>query len=149
MMPIVVVVSQGSVCDDGWNAGDTEVACRELGYSFNVGSYTHGFNASARTDPIHMDDVACDGNEDTLQNCTFIVSHNCGKHEDVGVWCTNQSTTTSTTTHRTLPEGVPTIRLVGKQEISFDDWGFDEPTFGEFGRLQVFVAGAWVRNLLF
>ena len=34
-----------------------------------------------------MDDVDCDGDETTLLDCCFIVSHNCGAHEGAGVMC--------------------------------------------------------------
>ena len=38
--------------------------------------------------PIHLDNVQCTGNEDTLWNCTAIVSnHNCAHFEDAGVTC--------------------------------------------------------------
>ena len=54
--------------------------------------YSSGFRTikskygSVPTDFI-MDDVDCDGDETTLLDCCFIVSHNCGAHEGAGVMC--------------------------------------------------------------
>ena len=36
---------------------------------------------------IHMDDVACTGEETCLLNCSHTSTHNCGHHEDAGVVC--------------------------------------------------------------
>ena len=39
------------------------------------------------TGPIHLDDVACSGEEENLLDCGHTTSHNCLHHEDVGVRC--------------------------------------------------------------
>ena len=39
------------------------------------------------TGRIVMDDVHCTGTESTLTSCTHTTNHNCGHHEDAGVWC--------------------------------------------------------------
>ena len=36
---------------------------------------------------ILLDDVACDGTEQFLVNCTYTSNHNCGHSEDAGVTC--------------------------------------------------------------
>ncbi|XP_060558822.1 neurotrypsin-like, partial [Ruditapes philippinarum] len=44
----------------------------------------------AGTLPIHLDDVKCKGTETSLSLCPHPVwgKHNCGHHEDVGIFCT-------------------------------------------------------------
>ena len=34
-----------------------------------------------------MDDVNCDGSEETLFTCSYNPNHNCGAHEGAGVTC--------------------------------------------------------------
>ena len=56
---------------------------------------THSVGASALgnaafgqgTGPIIRDDFLCQGSEETLDNCSFIVRHNCQHTEDAGVRC--------------------------------------------------------------
>ena len=79
----------GSICHDHWSGEDAQVVCRHLGYnSENSSALTHSFYGAA-SGPIHLTNVQCDGNEDTLQQC----SHNqdaeeCVHDEDAGVSCT-------------------------------------------------------------
>lgn len=39
------------------------------------------------TGPILYDNVACNGNENVLQECSHTNIHNCGHYEDAGVSC--------------------------------------------------------------
>ena len=52
-----------------------------------------------------MDDVQCDGTEETLEDCSYNPRHNCGSSEGAGVICKTeayfQTTTTTTTTTTT------------------------------------------------
>ena len=43
------------------------------------------------TDPIHLDDVGCSGNESSLQECRHngVGDHNCGHTEDASVVCSD------------------------------------------------------------
>ena len=45
----------------------------------------------AGTGPIHLDDVRCSGNEETLQECLHngLGFHNCQHSNDASVSCTN------------------------------------------------------------
>ena len=39
------------------------------------------------TGPIQLDNVQCSGTEQRLLSCSHLRSHNCGHHEDAGVYC--------------------------------------------------------------
>ena len=43
--------------------------------------------------PIFLDNVACSGREERLTDCVHngLLEHNCGHHEDAGVYCQRES----------------------------------------------------------
>ncbi|XP_052084661.1 scavenger receptor cysteine-rich type 1 protein M130-like [Mytilus californianus] len=76
----------GTVCDDYFDSSDAVVACRQLGYrTSNPTVYTSG----GGTDPVWLDDMACNGTERRIANCRNpgLGTENCGHSEDVGVRC--------------------------------------------------------------
>ena len=46
-----------------------------------------GGHFSPGDDSILLDDLECDGSEQTLLNCTYSQTHNCDHSEDAGVRC--------------------------------------------------------------
>ena len=42
-------------------------------------------------DDFQMDDLNCDGTEETLGDCKYIKNDNCGTHEGAGVVCSDPS----------------------------------------------------------
>lgn len=76
----------GTVCSDFWDRSDAAVVCRQLGYP---GYDSYEF-AGEGVGQIWLDNVDCDGTEESIQDCpkNNIGIHNCGHHEDAGVQCT-------------------------------------------------------------
>ncbi|XP_076138916.1 uncharacterized protein LOC143122022 isoform X1 [Alosa pseudoharengus] len=77
----------GTVCDDGWDMGDAEVVCRELGCGCAINAPGSAFYG-AGTGEILMDDVACSLTEQSLTQCSYNSNPDCKHEEDVGVACT-------------------------------------------------------------
>ena len=78
----------GTVCDDGWDISDADVACRELGYSYAL-SYQCCSSYGRGSGRIWLDNVDCSGREYSLLSCPHrgIGVHSCSHSEDVGVVC--------------------------------------------------------------
>ena len=79
----------GTVCDNGWDAADAQVVCRQLGYSFTE---VHNFtmpDVPDGTGQIWLDQVNCDGTETSLLDCNVNLTgnHNCSHDMDAGVTC--------------------------------------------------------------
>ena len=78
----------GYVCDDFWGFEEAQVVCRQLGYTGALqavlGAY-FGFGIG----PVHLDDLACTGDEDRLLDCPHPGTgiHNCFFGEAAGVLC--------------------------------------------------------------
>ncbi|XP_023931761.1 deleted in malignant brain tumors 1 protein-like [Lingula anatina] len=79
----------GTVCDDDWDGNDARVVCRMLGYSPSGSVSFSGAHFARGTGPILMDNVACSGNEASIQDCGHRGwrTHNCAHSEDAGVRC--------------------------------------------------------------
>jgi hypothetical protein len=76
----------GTICDDGFDLSEVEVACRELGFS---GGSVQSGPVGAETLTIWLDDIACTGVEERLVDCPSngVGVHNCSHSEDVGLAC--------------------------------------------------------------
>ena len=79
----------GTVCDDGWDALDAQVACRQLGYPSAEATALSGFVVPDGTGQILLDDVNCVGTEINIFNCNAnpVGNHNCTHSKDAGVTC--------------------------------------------------------------
>ncbi|XP_006895564.1 PREDICTED: CD5 antigen-like [Elephantulus edwardii] len=81
----------GTVCDDGWDLEDVAVVCRELGCGAAKGTPS-GFiykPQAEETQNIFIQDVNCNGREDTLAQCEKEDSDygSCSHKEDAGASC--------------------------------------------------------------
>ena len=80
--------SWGTVCDDGWDLADARVVCRSLGYPDAVAATSSAYFGQGSGD-IWLDEVACDGSEESLFDCNHygFGNHDCYHGEDAGVIC--------------------------------------------------------------
>ncbi|XP_062407987.1 uncharacterized protein LOC134099212 [Sardina pilchardus] len=79
----------GTVCDDDWGMSDAEVVCRELRCGTAVCAPQSAFYGQG-TGQILMDDVSCSGTEQSLTQCSYRGTHDCGHREDAGVVCSTR-----------------------------------------------------------
>ncbi|XP_028399965.1 protein bark beetle-like [Dendronephthya gigantea] len=76
----------GTVCSDWWSQINSDVACRELGFS--TGTLTTEF--SNGEGQIWLDDVRCTKADNSMKHCSHrgFGNHNCEHNQDVGLRCT-------------------------------------------------------------
>ncbi|XP_036405858.1 HHIP-like protein 1 [Megalops cyprinoides] len=81
----------GTVCDDLWDEKSAGVACRQLGFHHALKASKQAEFGEGRSLRILLDDVQCEGAEQTLLDCrhTGVGMHNCAHYEDAGVICGN------------------------------------------------------------
>ncbi|XP_071495979.1 uncharacterized protein, partial [Diadema antillarum] len=103
----------GTVCDDNWGEEDAAVVCRMLGFSGAEQAVSRALFGQGSGE-IVLDDVACNGTEEELSQCSHngYLNDNCGHSEDAGVICS------------------PSVRLVG---------GANERE----GRVEIYYNNAW------
>ena len=75
----------GPVCDDLWSTADANVVCRQLGFS--SGTRYHNSHWGSVPADFAMDNVKCNGNENSLQECTYKTTDDCKASEGAGVSC--------------------------------------------------------------
>ena len=83
----------GTVCDDGWDRYDANVACRQLGFETNraIPAWGAYFGEGRADRPILMSQVKCERtkNESELLNCIRLngTDNQCLHNQDAGVIC--------------------------------------------------------------
>ena len=78
----------GTICDDGWDTNDANVACHQLGYPYATNAYSQAYHG-AGTGSIILDELGCVGSELILGSCTHNGwgSHDCSHSEDASLKC--------------------------------------------------------------
>ena len=87
---VLISGTWGTVCDDGWDITDANVACRQLGLEYALAANCcAAFGEGSGS--ILLDDLACTGSESSLASCSHseLNSNSCGHDEDAGVVCSN------------------------------------------------------------
>ncbi|XP_062891016.1 deleted in malignant brain tumors 1 protein-like isoform X5 [Mobula hypostoma] len=79
----------GTVCHDSWDNEDAGVVCRQLGCGSRAVALP-GAHFGEGSGNVWMNNVACNGNESSLWECSFAGwgVNSCGHWEDAGVNCT-------------------------------------------------------------
>ena len=78
----------GTICDDGWDNIDTNIVCKELGFSNGTTTTQDQFGSSSG--PVWLRQVRCLGNESKLSHCIHTGAGsigNCSHTQDVAVKC--------------------------------------------------------------
>ena len=77
----------GTICDDQWDDTDASVVCRSLGYTEGLALRDNDFGEG--TGPILLDEVACTGDETSLDQCKHHHwgEHDCHHYEDAAIIC--------------------------------------------------------------
>jgi hypothetical protein len=75
------------VCDDDWGMEDAKVVCRQLGFPGRVNFTRQNSFGPIDTSRFSMDDVACTGEEGTIQSCRHSRQDDCNAGEGAGVVC--------------------------------------------------------------
>ena len=83
----------GPVCDDSWGSTHARVVCRQLGYDYGLATARSQFGGVP--EDFAMDSVICYGDEEHLQDCTYDLEEDCYPQEGAGVYCYNESWTTT------------------------------------------------------
>ncbi|XP_033729953.1 deleted in malignant brain tumors 1 protein-like [Pecten maximus] len=116
----------GTVCIDDFENIEAVVICRQLQFSGGVAVTDGRFGPG--TGQIWLDNLACDGTEETLSQCQAnnLGVHNCDHTNDAGVRCDNPSAVTpAPTTTRAPPTAQPSncstnsnsnIRIIGPSD---------------------------------
>ncbi|CAH2059220.1 unnamed protein product, partial [Iphiclides podalirius] len=131
----------GAVCDDSWDDAAAHVVCR----TFNrTGTATHGGHFGETARKFWMDDVVCEGNEDSLAHCIFSGwgFSDCDSSEAAGVICHENGTESplelrykfrkkiKTILHQVLNTRRTSLRLVGGR-------------YSNEGRVEIYQNGFW------
>ena len=78
----------GTVCDDYWDDTDSDIVCRQLGFTGTNATRAEAYFGQG-SGPILLDNVRCTGSESYIWDCSHNRwnDHDCDHSEDVGVEC--------------------------------------------------------------
>jgi len=93
-----VMISGKPVCDDEWDLKDATVVCRQLGFP-GVDRATIESEFGSVSSTFAMDNVRCQGNETSLEECSYKSGDDCDGQEAAGVVCTHNVHTLASHCH--------------------------------------------------
>ncbi|XP_052238541.1 scavenger receptor cysteine-rich domain superfamily protein-like [Dreissena polymorpha] len=77
----------GSVCDSNFDYDSAEVVCKALNSSLHAAVYFTGAKFGEGSGPIHVDQLHCEVNDTTLDQCKYVKRDQCSHSRDVSVLC--------------------------------------------------------------
>ena len=80
--------------DDNWDDNDAKVVCKMLGFNAEYAVATNKSEYGNVEPNFIMDEVKCNGNEETLEDCEHNLTHDCKGKEAAGVICSETRITT-------------------------------------------------------
>jgi len=94
------------VCDDLWGLEEALVACRMLGYDTGIPEIRSSYGNAGRKQQFWRSDLECQGDEESLEDCSGNEDPSCGRWEVAGLFCFDKKhletpTTTATTSAAT------------------------------------------------
>ena len=77
----------GTICSNDWDLNAAIVVCRQLGYYGDANSAQ--FGPGSVSQPIWLDDLSCNGDENYITDCTHDnwANNDCHHWQDAGVTC--------------------------------------------------------------
>lgn len=151
---VVVNGTRGTICDDELEGVGARIICKMLGFR---GGKVRSFGAGDQSLPILLDNVICEGNEETIFDCPHSGwgIHDCSHSEDVGVVCESLSSATHSTAQpsvETIPatsnkdclkENEPYMGTVRETEAEFEcqSWSVDVPHQHKYHNNSMFPDG--------
>ena len=75
----------GFVCDDQFDENSARVACMEMGYTNGYVTFEDSFDVTSHD--FTLDNVNCDANAMTLQDCSYDFEENCSSAEGLYLEC--------------------------------------------------------------
>ena len=75
----------GTICNNHFDHNDAKVICRYMGFS--SGEAINSGYEIAGEGPIWIDNLNCSGEEGNINECSFLMTHNCDHTQDAGVLC--------------------------------------------------------------
>ena len=80
----------GTVCRQGWDANDAQVACNQLGYPSVETTLDTSFGPGSSSQPVLLGNLDCGGHESELRNCPSGL-FSCSYLDFVGIVCSTNS----------------------------------------------------------
>ena len=134
----------GTVCDDGWDIEDGNVACRELGYGRATAVHqSAAFGEGSGS--IWMDSVSCGGLETKLSSCSFNGwgNHDCGHGEDASVECSLNGELYCKSLKPCIHVTLIHVDIVMPLYIGMLRLSLLRLSHGSYGRVEVYYSSSW------